>query len=213
MATGGSIASVGGAGAGYGGLQAVGGGFIFGVGGGVIFGVGGAISIGVGGTGSTLPARCAAPFDPGYTCNGAVPTDYFRYDPALGQCIGVTHYGCGGEITGTFSDLAQCQVRCEQRPSDGTCPVRYNPGTACSSDGAVCSYGQSQCLCTTLGLYSCNITDPRCSSLGLNSASNSNVPCTGGVCSVTQDIVIASQYVCTCSAGAWKCTTIYAGGL
>ena len=210
MGSGGSGSGVGGTG--YGGLEAVGGGFISGLGGGITVGVGGSITSGVGGTGITLPGRCTAPFDPGYTCNGSVPANYFRYDQALGYCIQVTYYGCGGELTSTFPDLAQCQVRCEQRPSDGICPLRYSPGIACSSDGAVCSYGQSQCLCTTLGLYSCNITDPRCSSLGLNSASNSNTPCTGGVCSVTQDIVIASQYVCSCSAGAWQCTTIYGGG-
>jgi len=169
---------------------------------------GGSSGMGVGGSAgstSTLPTKCLYAFDPGTACNSPV-LYYIQYDQSLGRCVTVQYNGCGGATSGTFTDLGTCQALCEQRPADATCPVRYSPSASCSVDGAVCSYSMSQCLCAYLDTYSCRVPDPRCATLGLNSTSNTNAPCPGDICTSTLDIVIASQYVCTCTGGAWQCS-------
>jgi len=188
-------------------------------GGSVAFATGGALATGgslgfvtgTGGSGaaSTLPTRCTAQFDPGYACNGPAPSGYFHYDSTIGSCYSVLYNGCGGSTSGGFTDLGTCQALCEQRPADASCPIYPAPGVACSEQGAVCGYNASNCLCTVLANYSCAVTDPRCSALGLNSKPKPGSGCSGETCTIVQGIVVMMQQVCTCTNGAWVCTYYY----
>jgi hypothetical protein len=199
-ATGGAAASTGGT-SGTGVAPGVGSGFALGGG----IGVGG--SVVSGGAASGLPWNCTAGFDPGYTCNGAYPINYYVYDAATANCVQATYNGCGGSTGGVFSDIRDCEAMCEQRPSDGSCPLYVSEGTACSVPGAFCSYGNSNCLCTQLGAYGCLYTDSRCSGLGLNAKPKSR--CNGETCTITQDIVVITSRVCTCDNGLWSCSVTY----
>lgn len=177
--------------------------------GGSLIGVGG--SVVAGGASSGLPWKCTAGFDPGYTCNGAYPVNYFVFDAATATCHQTTYNGCGGSTSSVFSDLRVCEAMCEQRTSDGGCPLYVSEGTACTVPGAFCSYGNANCLCNVLGSYGCLYTDSRCSGLGLNSSSKPG--CNGETCTITQDVVLITARVCTCDAGVWSCAVTYGGGL
>ncbi len=150
--------------------------------------------------------RCGLSYDPGYTCSSAPPSDGVAFDPSLGKCVTVAYNGCGGLMP--FINLTECEVLCERKVSDPSCPVAYSDGAACATEGAICSYSNQRWLCTIGGLGSCAIADSRCGA-NSNAEPAAPTPCNGDVCSIQQaDIILVGLYTCVCTSGAWNCTTI-----